>query len=185
MPMSKSNMCYMVNEMTKPPKFQRPPQPPRSTDPRYITLYLGPATKRALKAVRSYPESEAGGMSRAARINSICERYAHFVHEFIPTLGEAEWCGLMAIFEGGISPELFEELRSADHGFWEHVRSAHEAGAASEWNYDRKRLENALDGSSDTILYGVAEVVDRFWSSDLDDGRSPLQRFKDCGANVT
>jgi len=170
--------------MANPPQFRRPAKPLKSTDPRYITLYLGPAIKRALKAVRSYPEPEAGGMTRAARINTICERYNHFVDEFIPTLSEAEWCGLMAIFEGGITPELFEELRTADHGLWEHVRAAHEAGLANEWDYDRKHLENALDNSSDTILYGVSEVVDRFWASDLEDGRSPRQRLKDCGAKV-
>jgi hypothetical protein len=165
-------------------QFRLPPKPPKSTDPRYITLYLGPATKRALKAVRSYPEPEAGGMSRAARINTICERYAHFVDEFIPTLGEAEWCGLMAIFEGGLTPELFEELRSTDHGLWAYIRAAHEAGTAKDWDYDREALERALDTVSDTTLFGVAEVIDQFWSSDLEDGRSPRQRLKDCGAKV-
>lgn len=170
--------------MPQPPQFQRPPKPARSTDPRYITLYLGAATKDALKVVRAYPEKEAGGMSRSARINTICERYAILSGQFTPTLSEAEWCGLMAIFEGGITDELVGELWSDPHGLAEHVRGAHAAGLAQDWDYDRRELEKSLGNCSEDFLFGVAEVVDRFWASNLDDGLSPRQRLKDCGAKV-
>ena len=171
--------------MPNPPTFKRPSKPAKGTDPRYITLYLGAATKDALRAVRAFPEAEAKGVSRAARINAICERYALFVTQFVPTLSEAQWCGLMTIFSGGIPADLVRDLAWADHGLSEHVRAAHEAGVAEEWNYDRRDLEQSLAEWSDEVLFGAAEVVDRFWASDLDDGRSPRQRLEDCGAKIS
>lgn len=170
--------------MTALPQFQRPTKPTKSTDPRYITLYLGPATKDALKAVDAFPGTGNGEMTRAARINAICERYALFLHGFMPMLSEAEWCGLMTIFAGGFTAELFKDLAEADHGLLEHVQAAHAADVAREWDYDRKGLEESLGGWSDEVIFGVAEVVDRFWASDLNDGRSPRQRLQDCGANI-
>ncbi len=41
-------------------QFQRPAKSARSADPAYITLYLGPATKDALKAVDAYPALGTG-----------------------------------------------------------------------------------------------------------------------------
>lgn len=170
--------------MTTASPFRRPDKPGKNPNRPHITLYLSGATKDALKAVGAYPNKEAGGMSRAARINTICERYAILVESFTLLLSEAEWCGLMMIFEGGISAELFQELYSADHGMAEHVRIAHEAGIGQNWDYDRKGLERNLEDLREEYLFGVAEVVDRFWASDLDDGRSPRQRLEDCGANI-
>lgn len=171
--------------MTASPQFRRPEKPAKSTDPRYITLYLGSATKDALKAVDAFPGTGNGEMTRAARINAICGRYAIFLTQFTPTLSEAEWCGLMSIFEGGITDELVRELWGDDHGLAEHVRKAHEAGLAQGWQYDRRDLEKSLGECSEEVLFGVAEVVDRFWASDLNDGRPPRQRLEDCGANIS
>lgn len=170
--------------MTIASPFRRPEKPGKNPNRPHITLYLGGATKDALKAVRAYPNKEAGGMSRAARINTICERYEIFVTGFLPTLSEAEWCGLMTIFEGGITAKLFQNLWSADHGLFEYIRAAHEAGVGQDWVYDREALERSISEWSEEVLFGVAEIADRFWASDLDDGRSPRQRLEDCGAKV-
>ena len=167
------------------PTFKRPSKPAKSTDPRYITLYLGGPTKDALRAVRAFPAAEAGGVSRAARITTICDRYAVLVAQFTPTLREAEWCGLMSIFEGGIADDLVRQLWDNDDGLVQHVRRGHEAGLAEGWDYDRRDLEQSLAEWSEEVLFGVAEVVDRFWASDLNDGRSPRQRLEDCGAKIS
>lgn len=58
-------------------------------------------------------------------------------------------------------------------------------GGAGEWDYDREELEGILADLTQFTTYAVAEMLDRFWSSDLNDGRTPRQRLIDCGARVS
>ena len=167
-------------------EFQRAARPGRSATRRpYVTLYLRPATEAALRAVRCDGQERRGGISRAIRIDSNCERYAALVAEFMPRLEEAQWCGMMDILNPGLTSEQFEKLRTEHLGICDFVRAAHARGVGDRWDYDREELEQDLGQLSDTTLYALVEVADRFWSSDLADGRTPRQRLQDCGANIS
>lgn len=144
------------------------------------------------RARRRRPESDelldtrcAGARRAPGGTDTICERYALFGTQFVQTLSEAQWHGLVTIFAGEFSGKLFEDLAWADHGLSEQVRAAHEAKTAEEWDYDSRGVVSSLAEWSEEVLLGVAEVVDRFWASDLNAARSPRQRLLDCGAKIS
>src|ERR1700712_3417860 len=114
--------------MSDLPQFRRAAKAKPRRDPErpaYITLYLREATYEALRAVRCDRGAAPGGLSRAARISRICDRYAALVGEAMPVLSEAQWCGLMDILNPGIGEE-FRTIQAEDEGLADLVRVGHQ-----------------------------------------------------------
>ena len=134
----------------------------------------------ALKDVRCEKRVDREGLSRAERIDMICERYRFMVEEEMPTLTVSEWLGIM----DACNPRMdFARVSRLPDGVVDMMRKAHEGGVAVLHGYDPHEMLSKIMNRSINII-PIAEIADRFWSSDFEDGRSHEDRLIAAGARI-
>ena len=134
----------------------------------------------ALKDVRCEKRVDREGLSRAERIDMICERYRFMVKDEMPTLTVSEWLGIM----DACNPRMdFERVSRLPDGVADMMEEAHEREIGLRHGYDPDALLKKISGRSANII-AIAEVADRFWASDFEDGRLYTDRLKDAGARI-
>lgn len=134
----------------------------------------------ALVDVRCEKRVDREGLSRAERIDMICERYRFMVEDEMPTLTVSEWLGIM----DACNPRMdFKRVSRLPEGVVDMMKEAHEKEIGLRHGYDPDTLFGKISNRSPNIV-PIAEVADRFWGSDFEDGRSHEDRLRDAGARI-
>lgn len=155
---------------------------PKDDRQRHVSIFLKGKDHiyAALKDVRCEKRVDREGLSRATRLDMICERYRHIVEDEMPRLTVPEWLGIM----DACNPRMdFERVSRLPDGVVDMMREAHEKEIGLRHGYDPDALLGKIENRSPNII-SIAEVADRFWASDFEDGRSHKDRLKDAGALI-
>lgn len=155
---------------------------PKDDRQRHISLLLKGKDHlyAALKDVRCEKRVDREGLSRAERIDMICERYRFMVEDEMPLLTASEWLGVM----DACNPRMdFRRVSRLPDGVVDMMQAAHEEGVAARHGYEPDALLAKISNRTPYIV-PIAEVADRFWGSDFEDGRSHEDRLRDAGARI-